>query len=117
VRFLAAWPPALPCRGCRVPAHELLAPWPAAASDRTELTPTPGAGAGAEQSSALLECQRMHASMRLIGGSWRCVLLLERACHHGQVLLTEALIDGLHPLVCQAGKGGDRSPSAASRAR
>jgi len=48
--------------------------------------------------------------MRLIGGSWRCVLLLERACHHGQVLLTEALIDGLHPLVCQAGKGGDRSP-------
>jgi len=55
--------------------------------------------------------------MRLIGGSWHCVLLLERACHHGQVLLTEALIDGLHPLVCQAGKGGDRSPSAASRAR
>jgi hypothetical protein len=41
----------------------------------------------------------------------------ERACHHGQVLLTEALIDGLHPLVRQAGKGGDRSPSAASRAR
>src|SRR6476661_196862 len=40
VRFLAAWPPALPCRGCRVAAHESLAPRPAAASDRTELTPT-----------------------------------------------------------------------------
>jgi hypothetical protein len=71
VRFFVVWPPALPCRGCRVAAHESLAPRPAAASDRTELTPTQGAGAGAEQSSAILECQRMHASMRLIGGSWR----------------------------------------------
>ena len=43
------------------------------------------------------------------------LLLLERAGHDGQVLVAEALIDGLLPFVGQAGKRGE--PVAIGRPR